>query len=228
MTQSITVAVGSPDDLRSSIWRLWVQGDEVYFGARPMTPSLKASFHKSGRWHIAWHKDLKGSGSSRIVCRWRRPDPLFGIVHGIIVLVDPFFPKQPFKNKAIVDSAIKWLPLALYGKLLALKVVIATKNADLDSGRFSPNERILGRIKKTNGEQVLLLSHHLPLTPAMGQTISKYRSEIKIHYRKEDIERANLLDTTRALSISLPRYPHESPTIYDLSLGWENVAPEPE
>ena len=42
--KSITAAVGSPDDLRSAVWRLWVQGDEVYFGATMMLPSLKVSY----------------------------------------------------------------------------------------------------------------------------------------------------------------------------------------
>jgi hypothetical protein len=229
MSESITVAVGSPDDLRSSIWRLWVQGDEVYFGAQLMLPSLKVSFHKTGRWHIAWQKGLKIKEKTRIICKWRRPDPLNnGLINGIAVLVDPYLPRQPFKNKAIIDPDIKWLPLALYGKFLALKVVIATKKADLDSGRFAPDERILGRLKKANQEQVLLLAHDLPITLELGQRFAKSRSEIKIHFRKENIDRANLLDTTRALSITLPRFPHETPTIYDLSLGWENVSPEPE
>jgi hypothetical protein len=99
MSESITVAVGSPDDLRSSIWRLWVQGDEVYFGARPMLPSLKISFHKTGKWHIAWEKGVKIKEKTRIIYRWRRPPPFNnGLVDGVAILVDPFFPKEPFKN----------------------------------------------------------------------------------------------------------------------------------
>jgi hypothetical protein len=103
---SITVAVGSPDDLRSSIWTLWVQGDEVYFGARPFLPSLKVSLHKTGRWHIAWEKKQKNE-KTRIIHRWRRPPPFHnGLVDGIGVLIDPYFPKEPFKNRAITDPDI--------------------------------------------------------------------------------------------------------------------------
>ena len=86
----------------------------------------------------------------------------------------------------------------------------------------------MGRLKKTNGEEAVLLANDLPLALGLGQRFAKYRSEIKIHFRKEDMDKANPLDTTRAISISKPQFPHESPTIFDLSLGWENVAPEPE
>jgi hypothetical protein len=229
MTRSITVAVGSPDNLRSSIWRLWVQGDEVYFGALQLMPALKVSLHKSGKWHIAWCKSVTGRDrSNRVVCKWRRPPPTRGLVSGISVVVDPYFPKQPFMNKAITDPEIKWLPLALYGKVLGLKTVIATKEADLDSSRLPPNERILARIPKSNGENVLLISEVFTPPPWVWSSIAKWRAEITIHCHKDKFEEARFFDTTRALSISLPSYPHEAPAIYDLLLGWENVVADPE
>jgi hypothetical protein len=224
IARSITVALGSPDNLRSSIWRLWVQGDEVYFGALQLMPALKVSLHKSGKWHIAWCKSVtRPEPNNRVICKWRRPPPMRGFVPGISVVVDPFFPKQPFLNKAITDPEIKWLPLALYGKVLGLKTIIATKAADLDSSRLPPDERILARIPKSNGENVLLIAQNFSPPPWVWSSIAKWRSEIKIHYSADNFDKARLMDTTRALSISLPRYPHEAPAIYDLSLGWENV-----
>lgn len=226
MSNSITVAVGSPDNLRSSIWRLWVQGDEVYFGAIQLLPSLKVSLHKSGNWHIAWHKSLSVSAKDRIVCQWRRPPPNSDkMLPGINVIVDPYFPLEPFKNKAILDSEIKWLPLALFGKMLTLKVIFATKGADFDSSRVPIDVRILARIPKSNGEYVLCLAQDFSPPAWVWASIAKWRSEIKLHFK--DVDKTDPLDVTRALSISLPQYPHEAPVIYDLSLGFENVAPEP-
>jgi hypothetical protein len=145
------------------------------------------------------------------------------MVPGITVVVDPFFSKKPFMNKAITDPEINWLPLALFGKVLALKTVIATKSADLDSSRLTPDERILARIPKSNGENVLFIAHNFTPPPWVWSSIAKWRSEIKIHCHEDQFKEARFMDTTRALSISLPRYPHEAPAIYDLSLGWENV-----
>jgi len=225
MDKSITVAVGSPDDLRSSIWRLWVQGDEVYFGAVQLLPALKVSLHKSGKWHIAWHKSLSIPAKNRVVCRWRRPPPNSDrMLLAINVIVDPFFPKYPFKNKAITGPEINWLPLALFGRVLTLKVLFAMKGADLDSSQVPADVRVLARIPKSNGEDVLFLVQNFSPPAWVWTSIAKWRSEIKLHFR--DVDKADLLDVTRALSISLPNYPHEAPVIYDLSLGFENVAPE--
>jgi hypothetical protein len=154
MSSSITVAVGSPDDLRSSIWRLWVQGDEVYFGERySVGRVLKVSFHKTGKWHIAWHKDVKEDEEDRFVCKWKRPEPFLGLVSGILVLVDPFRPREPFKNKALLEQAIKWLPCAPYGDALLLKIMIATEYADLDAVPWWPTEKVLARLSKANGDR---------------------------------------------------------------------------
>jgi hypothetical protein len=139
----------------------------------------------------------------------------------------PYLPKKPFKNKAIIDKDIRRLPLPLHGRFLVLKVAFAPAGTDLDSGRFPPNERILGRIKKSKGEEVILLLGEPPVSLVLGQRFLKYRSEIQIHFRKDDIDKADLLDTTRAFSISVPKFAHEIPAIYDLSLGWENVSPDP-
>lgn len=229
MDNSVTVAVGSPDDLRSWIWRLWVQGDEVYFGATPLLRSIKVSLHKTGKWHIAWNKGANpNKEKTRIICRWVRPPPLkSGFVECIAVFVDPYPAKEPFKNKAILNSDIKWLPLAPYGKYLIIKVLIATAKADMDSHRIPTNERILARLRKSNGEQAVLMAGEHPITLELGQRFLKNRSDPKIHFRPEDIDRAELFDMTRAVSFGFPRFPHEIPVIYDLSLGWENVSPEP-
>lgn len=223
MSNSITVAVGSPDNLRSSIWRLWVQGDEVYFGATQVMPALKVSLHKSGDWRIAWDKSFSPT-KNRIVCKWRRPPPNPDkMLPAINVIVDPYFPRHPFKNKAILDPEIKWLPLALFGKMLTLKIVFAMKGADLDSGQMPPSITILARLPKSNGEEILLLAQNFEPPAWVWTYIAKWRSEVKFHFK--DPDRADPLDVTRALSISLPQHPQEAPVIYDLSLGFENVAP---
>jgi hypothetical protein len=50
----IRFAVGSPEQYRSSLWRLWVQGNDVYLGARIITGVVKLSMHRSGIWRYAF------------------------------------------------------------------------------------------------------------------------------------------------------------------------------
>lgn len=203
-----------------------MQGDEVYFGSRSFTPSLKVSFHKSGKWHIIskWGDTSTRNPLPVVNYRWPRPQfDRFGFAHGIVVVVDPFPLDYPFKNKAILDPSVKWIPLPQFGNLIILRVLIARKNTDLDASRFLPRDRVMGQMPKENGEKVLLLAHDTKLTAVISQKIIRYRSEIQLHYRKEDFDKVDLLDITRAQSIDTPNSRDRSPEIYDLSLGYENV-----
>jgi hypothetical protein len=217
MTQSITVAVGSPDDARSMVWRMWVQGDEVYLAPSTtgLLPFLKVSLHKSGRWHskLGKYKSL----------RWQRPKDNSGLTNGIMILVDPLPVEQPFRNKTVTAPKIEWLTPPLYGKLLTLIIVIATPTADLDSSRFPIGARIVGKLKKHNGEWALLIAYAMSLTEPISQKILEERSKIKIHVKEGRTVKAQLLDGSRAAMTFNPGASGEMPTIYDLSLGWENV-----
>ena len=75
-------AVGSPENIQSFVWRVWVQGDDVYIGARNALQVFKVSLHASGIWRIAFVKELKkeDSNSDRVIVRWNKPaeSPLGG------------------------------------------------------------------------------------------------------------------------------------------------------
>ena len=51
--KTLRFAVGTPSAARSSVWRLWVNQDDVYLGQRATTQFLKVSLHASGDWRIA-------------------------------------------------------------------------------------------------------------------------------------------------------------------------------
>ena len=41
----LIAAIGSPEDARSSVWRVWVRKDDVYFGAQESLSGFKVSLH---------------------------------------------------------------------------------------------------------------------------------------------------------------------------------------
>src|SRR5262245_28946109 len=49
---------GTRDDMRSSVWRLWANGDELYLAPRFVAAIAKISFHKSGINRIAACSDI--------------------------------------------------------------------------------------------------------------------------------------------------------------------------
>jgi hypothetical protein len=220
MDESITVAIGSPDDLKSHVWRFWIQNNEVYLTARsarpPLKPLAKISFHKSGDCHAK-------IGRTKVL-QWRKPKPdRFGITQAFVVIVDPFPVTTPFKNKTINDPDIRWIPVAPYGKAVALIVMFATRQSDLDSSRFPTGTRPLAKFKKFNGEAALFVSHDWDLTPRMREVIIGKRSEIKIHVRETSLSELHLADSTRPIAFYPPGSSGEMNSAIDLTLGWENV-----
>jgi hypothetical protein len=222
---SITFAVGSPDDLRSAIWTLWVKRDDVYLKS---VQSIKVSLHDSGDWRIAFTNVLPGErNKDRKLFQWRRPAATGNhMVPGVAILIDPYRAKEPLLNKEITAPEIKWLPMARYGRALALHVMIAEKGADLDAGRFTPDQRIICRLKKANNELVLLIEENVPLTPAIKAVIDDIKSKnITMHLRKgTETKPTHVFDISRLLYYGFPDTPSTVPTIYDMPLGWENVA----
>ncbi len=78
--KGIRFALGTPDGPRSTVWRVWVSGDEVYIAARGIGDEMKVSLHSSGTWryaftekHLAREKPLIDAERDRAVDRWRRP-----------------------------------------------------------------------------------------------------------------------------------------------------------
>jgi hypothetical protein len=76
------------------LWRVWVQGDEVYLAPRTMARVIKMSLHSSGIWRWAWVKhsapdqELEGD---RVHKRWLRPGPF---VPGWVVGPSVMFPRS--------------------------------------------------------------------------------------------------------------------------------------
>ncbi len=89
--KTIRFAVGPPHEARSSIWRLWVQGNETYLSTRGLASTLKLSLHQSGKWRLAWTSDseLFAQGTNdRVEQRWERPPEFYpGWVHGPTIII---------------------------------------------------------------------------------------------------------------------------------------------
>lgn len=73
-------AVGTREGAKSTIWKLWVQGDETYLTSRMFGSEMKVSFHSSGdcQWSCTdkWvlrHENKKNA--ERHVVKWRADLP---------------------------------------------------------------------------------------------------------------------------------------------------------
>src|SRR3989344_1097765 len=126
----IRFAVGTQDDPKSWVWRLWVQGDEVYIGAKNSLQAFKVSLHKSGIWRIAFVKELKRSDDTadRVIVKWQKPGEFVpGWTASIAVAVSSIEPARPFKKVRVEDTRIVWFSQPTKGKRLLFKILISSQ-----------------------------------------------------------------------------------------------------
>lgn len=105
MAKEVRFAVGSRDDVHSSVWRLWANKSELYLAARSSAGLSKISFHSSGicRWALV------SSTPRPPIHSWRRQTemkpgitPLFTIIVPALKLDEHLPDKLPPAHKPTV------------------------------------------------------------------------------------------------------------------------------
>jgi hypothetical protein len=222
----LIVAAGSPDDVRSSIWRLWIQGDDIYFGTRDTLPAFKISLHQSGIWRAAFVKKLEGADSDkdRAVKKWPRPAEFnTGMTNAVAVVISSIPPRRAFEAHRVKDPRIKWIPPASRNCVTILFVSIASKGTDTDPIRFA-RDRLLGRLRKSNGEIVCLIANERPLTNELGEVIQEVMKNLKINVDQVAIDQQSI-KRCRAILLKSDDVigANNAPTLFDVEIGWDNV-----
>lgn len=128
MPKEINFAIKDKSGYVSSVWKLFISGDEFYMLQRgSLSTKVKFSFHKSGacRWAQI---DPQKNGIERGMMEWHRPQ-LHGISENdVIPILALGFPSNHLTN--VKDGNYKkviWLPSASIGKATLVQVFI-TKN----------------------------------------------------------------------------------------------------
>ena len=103
--KKIRVAVGTADQLLSSVWFFSGNKGCLFIGAVGLGGTLKASFHESGKSHIRFGPDIKEL-SSAYVTKWQRPTtPPAGAVH----VASIFFPTNFLKGTTAIPKNVPTL-----------------------------------------------------------------------------------------------------------------------
>ena len=225
---TIRFAVGTPENPQSWIWRLWVQGDEVYLGTKNALHVFKVSLHKSGIWRIAFVKELKreDEATDRVIVRWKKPEEFApGWTPSIAVLVSSIKPSRPFNKVKIEDERIVWFPEPADGRRALFKILISSPEmmeSDFKKVLIS-GDRLAGTLTKKNGEKVWLALREDDLSAIEIEKIRDVMGKTKIHLKVGSSE--DSLHDSRALLVVSEDVPTVTtqPTILDISLGKENL-----
>jgi hypothetical protein len=161
----------------ASLWKIWVEGNEVYASTRNFGGTAKVSVHASGQVHYRLEKKLKqdlapvmqlGSGP------WRHAFELrFLLSDGAH---SPFGERESLKNKSA------YLIPVPDGFLLYANLIIGSKGTPFDCplpSEFLPAGQTLWRSRLRDGRPAVLVTRLLELDDQNREHIRYLREELK-------------------------------------------------
>ena len=224
LKKTLRFGVGSPDEYRSAIWRVWVQGNDVYAAARKISALIKFSLHRSGKWRLAWTESsgVKSQRSGeRAEEKWTRPDPFRpGWTQGPSIIVPHSGVKRPFAHDPEDDLRnILWIPTPAPGARHHVTILFAASDAPPDSWATitRPDDQRLGVLDLRNGDKILVTQRENPMVAKESTWVYGLVKETRINYEKPDPGVAG------ASVFSAGTDDAGFPYAIDVALGWENV-----
>lgn len=132
----IRFAVGSRNDVHSSIWRLWSHNSDLYLAARSYANISKFSFHQSGNYRYAINENIKrkDNQTDRALYKWNRSEEVApGWVQCLGILVPPRITKIPFNNTFLENKSVAFISPPDLGNKVIFNIIFSPKEATEDS-----------------------------------------------------------------------------------------------
>ena len=142
----LRLAIGSPDQRQSGIWRIWSnpKGD-IYVANRCLGGIYKASFHKDRKCQFGFTCEYAEKAEERFgraerhLEKWMLPD--VPIVRAVQILI----PESELRESPIEENKkITWLPPPPRESVGTISLFITAKNVKLELPGNSPKALIVG------------------------------------------------------------------------------------
>jgi hypothetical protein len=143
---------------------------DVYLACRELRGALKASFHQSGNWHIAFSpgfyersfEEDSSRPASRFSERWPRPHEIAPGITLAFRIVVPWF-SATVRDEEKED--IFWVPSAAEGYAIEFTVFITSSGCIVTNwpGKKSMNSKFVGSIPLFSGETIWVVHTTTPI-----------------------------------------------------------------
>jgi hypothetical protein len=213
---AIRFAVGSREDVRSSVWRLWARGNDLYLAARSLAGTSKISFHQSGINRFAVN-----SKTARLpLISWSRPLETFpGWTVAFAILIPPHITLLPLQDVLRDNKPVQFIVPPKPGTKAIFQILLSYKTAqEEDIMRLPADKKVTvhGRIEMKR-ELAWLVSFYDIFTPQEQITVIDHFTKIKIHLKPGSI--GNGIQTAFAHLFENG----SRPFLTDIQLGRENL-----
>ena len=185
-------AVGSTDGPRGSVWRIWVNGNDVYVAARVAASEMKVSLHASGKWrsafterHVQREDALIASDRDRAVDKWERPDEFAPGWTRAFVIVVPASEVVPSQAVITDPGEIIWIDPLPDGWATIFTVLLSAPDATGSDGRGFATAagrenftEVVTAIELRKGERAWVVAHAEELSEEWRQNLEALRAQM--------------------------------------------------
>jgi hypothetical protein len=219
--------LGNASEYHSAVWRLWVQGDDVYLAARVQARFLKISLHTSGIWRAAWTTEsglTEKTSGDRVLKRWSRPaEFLPGWTRGISVAIPNTNVKRPFKRiHPPSKKSVHWFPRPSRGGQAHFLTIFAPASAaEKDWTEIGiEGDKVVGILEQKSGGKIFLIYRELTMSNDQRREVERDAATLRINYKASSgsVEPSAEASLTQALTGS-----DGLPYVLEYPLGWDNM-----
>jgi len=169
---------------QSSIWRLWISKNDVYFTTRPLSGILKMSLHESGHWHFSFSSEYTAKrdvpNQARHLEKWNRPEEI-NTGTDITLALRVIVPKSELRKlKKEFKKEVNWILYNTDKSAIEITIFLSKLEAKISEwpGKKSMNTFLIDKFTLPNGETVWIVYMYISLSNEYRQGLEKYRNDI--------------------------------------------------
>jgi hypothetical protein len=204
--------VGSPEEPRSAVWRVWASGEEAYLSVRFMTRVAKLSMHSDGNWQF---------NAATVNRKWRRPREFRpGWTQGPAVSVPHTNVARPLElDQANVHPDVAWFGPPSAGNKLLFTLLFAQPAVSTDDWRqvTRPDDQVAAVVPLRDGSHMYVSLRQAQMTEFERRSVTRYLETMQV--RPGDSE--SVITAAVVLDIGEDEMGH--PLLMDISLGSEHI-----
>jgi hypothetical protein len=177
----LRMCIGTPDGLRSTVWKVWTHRDSAYIQSRMMGSEVKVSLHgRTGQGHWSrtdeWVKRAGVPNKERHIVKWNFDVPTSTQASRVFRLVVPASELQPMgipRNHA----RILWIDGPVPGQATNVELYLSPAPPEkLTSSKFP--YAFVGALPLDPRRSLVLLEHRDPMLSTNLETLTSSRHEI--------------------------------------------------
>lgn len=182
--------IGTPEGRRSTVWKVWVNSQDVYLQSRMMGSEAKLSFHASGQAQFTltdiWVKRTGAKNTNRHLSRWTIPQLVNDEAVHIFQII---FPESELHQAGIPrkSSQIHWIASPQCEHVKVIACYVSKSDGNVLKTRLFPCEH-LETLQLVNARYFVMIIREEPIKEETKKILVEYKKSNATYVGSTSVE----------------------------------------